>query len=273
MKAIFGFIALIFLITLFMKKWKVAGVLFLLIVLVLMPIDKWNTKRESNNTYQQALTAFEQKDYDKAEELFDKVDKSDDENYNSAQAKIKEINQTKADSIVASAQSKFNNSDFDGAKKDLEQALALSPDYTNAKDLLANVESKIQEKTKAEEEAKRQAEQQAKEEATKPISTDFTSFNTPYLQMTDLQRKDYFKTVKGKYVQWTGEVVNVDKGAVFVKCLDSTLTFDFTAFMSSAEKNNLANVAKGSTITIKGSLYDRGGELTAWSLHDCVIAK
>lgn len=90
--------------------------------------------------------------------------------------------------------------------------------------------------------------------------------------MTDLQKDNYFKTVKGRYVQWTGTIENVDKNEICVKCLDTTLTYDFIAIVSSSEYD-LSNLQKGSHITIKGKISQQEGNIMPWALNNSSIIK
>ncbi len=124
-------------------------------------------------------------------------------------------------------------------------------------------------KVKAEAEAKAQLE----EEANKIISTDFTSFEKPYASKTEIQKDSYYNSIEGRYVQWTGTVREVDKHTIGVKCLDSTVTEDFIAIVSSSEESKLMDIQMGSTITIKGKISQQEGNILPWALHDCIIVK
>ena len=144
------------------------------------------------------------------------------------------------------------------------------------------------EKSKKEKEAKELAEQQeieakeaeeqkqqeeAKAEAEKVISTDFASFEAPYKQMTDIQKEDYFKQVKGRYVQWTGTVEEVDKNTISVVCLDDTLTMDFVAIVDDWDKETLKNIQKGQPITIKGKISQQEGDFLPWTINTCTLVQ
>lgn len=128
--------------------------------------------------------------------------------------------------------------------------------------------AKAEVKKKAEEV---EANARAQEEAKKVISTDFISFQESYKAMTELQKEKYFKTVKGRYVQWTGVVSEVDKDSITIKYLEYSKAMDFQAVVVSSEKGNLTKIDKGSTITIKGTLLD--GEGSVIHLNNCVIVK
>lgn len=148
-------------------------------------------------------------------------------------------------------------------------------------DYLANLENAKQEaKAKEEEdekisEDKKQKEEadkkQAEEEAKKVISTDYISFEEPYSKMTEIQKDEYFKTVNGRYVQWTGTVVDVDKHTIGVRCLDNTLTEDFVAIVENLEPDKLKSIQKGSQITIKGKISQQEGNALPWALNNCTI--
>lgn len=129
-------------------------------------------------------------------------------------------------------------------------------------------DKKTAEETQKKEEADKQ---QAKEDAKKIISTDYISFEEPYSKMTEIQKDDYFKTVKGRYVQWTGTVVDVDKHTIGVRCLDNTLTDDFVAIVDNLDPEKLKNIQKGSKITIKGRISQQEGNALPWTLNTCTI--
>lgn len=270
MMGLYGFVGLIWIITLFKRKWKLAGILFV-IILILTPFATKSEAKESAKNYEQGMEYIKNEDYDKAEELLKKVKKEYSDNYDSAQEELKKIRDKKAEPYVLSAESKFNNSDYDGAKSDLSKALNISKDYQRASDLLNKVTETAEANEKAKQELAEQEKKKAEEEAKQPISTDFRSFEVPYSKMTDLQKDDYYKTIKGKYVQWSGNVVDVDKHTIGVICLDSTLTMDFVAIADNIDTEQLKSIQKGSKITIKGKISQQEGSALPWALNDCTI--
>jgi hypothetical protein len=132
-------------------------------------------------------------------------------------------------------------------------------------------------KKKAELEAKKKAELEAKrrveEEAKKPISTDFSSFDNPYDNMTDLQKDNYWDGVKGKYVQWSGQVVEVSEDTINVKCESETFTYDFGAEITEEQHDSLININIGDNITIYGQLSLKEGVIMSWYLNNAKIVK
>lgn len=145
MMALYGFVGLIWIITLFKRQWKVAGILFV-IILILTPLATKSEAKESAKNYEQAMELIKNEDYDKAEELLKKVKKDYSDYYNPAQEELKKIRDKKAETYVLSAETKFNNSDYDGAKSDLAEALNVSEDYQRASDLLNKVNEAVQKK-------------------------------------------------------------------------------------------------------------------------------
>lgn len=147
-------------------------------------------------------------------------------------------------------------------------------DKKTIEDYLASAEdAKKAEVQKAEQEKEENDKQQkeALEEAQRIISADYISFEEPYSKMTEIQKDDYFKTVKGRYVQWTGEVIDVDKHTIGVRCLNSTLTEDFVAIVDNLEPDKLKSIQKGSQITIKGKISQQEGNALPWTLNNCTI--
>lgn len=117
--------------------------------------------------------------------------------------------------------------------------------------------------------AKEEAKQ--KTEEVEIISTDYKSFNDPYKEMTDIQKDEFFKNNKGKYVQWTGKIIEVKERYIDIKCDDSTFTFDAQCYIVDSERDKLLSLNKGDSITIKGKLSAKAGVIAAWNLSDCTI--
>jgi hypothetical protein len=62
--------------------------------------------------------------------------------------------------------------------------------------------------------------------------------------MTDLQKVEYWKTVNGKYVQWTGKIVEVTEKTVSVKSESDTFIDDFGATIIKEQRESLINMKK-----------------------------
>lgn len=266
----YGFIGFIFFVCLFKRKWKGAGILFI-VILILTPFVGKSEIKESTLNYEQAITAIKNKDYNKAEELLNKVKDNDNVHYKLAQQELHKINDIKAEKNVIIAETKIKEGNYDQAKEELEKALTISREYKKANYLLEKVNKKIQDKIKADEEAQKRLEVKAQKEANKIISTDFISFEEPYENMTDLQKDDYFKKIKGRYVEWTGSVSNVDKHSISVRCLDSSFRENFIAIVDTNQKDKLSNIQKEARITIKGKISQKEGNIMPWVLDECVI--
>lgn len=114
-------------------------------------------------------------------------------------------------------------------------------------------------------------ETKQKAEEVEIISTDYKSFNDPYKEMTDIQKDDFFKNNKGKYVQWTGKIIEVKERYIDIKCDDATFTFDAQCYIVDSERDKLLSLNKGDSITIKGKLSAKAGVIAAWNLSDCTI--
>ncbi|WP_303964744.1 hypothetical protein [Sporosarcina ureae] len=139
----------------------------------------------------------------------------------------------------------------------------------------AEKERIAREKAAKEKAAKEKAESEelarAEAEAKKPISTDFVSFDQPYEDMTDIQKKAFWKDVKGKRVQWTGTVTEVTKDSIQLKIKNTTFISDVVAFIAKEERDNLININLDETITINGELSSKKGIVLPWSLSDTII--
>ncbi len=108
------------------------------------------------------------------------------------------------------------------------------------------------------------------------ISNNFLSFDKAYDEKTDIQRTEYWKQVRGKYVKWTGTVADVrDGGNIYFIVRPDTLVADFVAdFGSSPEaKKTLVNIKKGTRLTIIGKLLGDKGAVMPWLLEDIEIVQ
>lgn len=110
------------------------------------------------------------------------------------------------------------------------------------------------------------------EEDNKIISNDYKSFYETYISMTEVQKNDYFNSIHGKYVQWTGVVGEVTRDYICVKCLDYTFGFDYIAYFSPEDIETLKTINKGDEITIKGRIYTVIDK-KQWEIANCTIIK
>lgn len=121
--------------------------------------------------------------------------------------------------------------------------------------------------TKQDIEAKRIAE-------LKIISTDCKSFSDKYKEMTDVQKGIYWSEKKGSVVEWTGTVYDVSESSVSVSCGNAIIkTKDIVAKIMDNQKGGLIRLNKGDKIVVRGSLTEKGGLLSAWTLSDAVIER
>lgn len=190
-------------------------------------------------------------------------------NYLTSANKTEEVKKEKTTNAVAASKQKTEAFEKTEEEKQKEKEVA------KAKAVEAKKKAEAEAKKKAEEQAKKKAEELAKkkaeEEAKKPISTDFSSFDNPYDNMTDLQKDEYWKKVKGKYVQWTGKVVEVTEDSVSVICESDTLLDDFGATIVKEQRDSLININVDDTITIYGQLSLKEGVIISWQLDNAQI--
>ncbi|MEC0229305.1 zinc ribbon domain-containing protein [Paenibacillus alba] len=146
-----------------------------------------------------------------------------------------------------------------------------------AKNLAAKAQKEAEDKAKAEAEAEAEAEAKAKVEAQnkakEPISKDFVSFDDPYQAMTDIQKDKYWEEVKGKYVEWSGKVVEVRKDSVTVIVKKSTFVSDFRATIILEQRDQLISINKNDVVKINGKLSSKSGIVLDWGLTDARIIK
>ena len=161
-------------------------------------------------------------------------------------------------------QIKTDEEAYDKAITDKNKALA---------DAKVKSETEIKAKQEAKDKLEAEDDSKAQKEANKIISTDFISFEQAYKNMTDLQKGNYVKTIKGRNVQWTGRVDDVDANSISIICFDSTLTIDIQASVLESENDKLINIKKGSKITVKGRIISAEGSFLPWLLGDCVIVQ
>lgn len=153
-----------------------------------------------------------------------------------------------------------------------QEALAKKENEEKAeKERIAREKAAKEKATKEKAEAEELARAEAEAEAKKPISTDFVSFDQPYEDMTDIQKKAFWKDVKGKRVQWTGTVTEVTKDSIQLKIKNTTFVSDVIAFIAKEERDNLININLDETITINGELSSKKGIVLPWSLSDTII--
>ncbi|NOU98417.1 hypothetical protein [Paenibacillus planticolens] len=105
-------------------------------------------------------------------------------------------------------------------------------------------------------------------------SNDFTTFKKNYGSKTEAQQDELWKTIKGKEIQWSGEVYDAfadasDKstGIIVVR-----IGADFVKF-SLPITEDIASLNKGTKITLKGVLAEPGGSLKSWGVTNASVVK
>jgi hypothetical protein len=79
-------------------------------------------------------------------------------------------------------------------------------------------------------------------------------------QINVLQKKKLFSEYVGKYVNWVGEVVKIEKQEsgdliLRIKHLPATLDYDVSVSFDSSQKDILEKLSPGSTISYSGKLF------------------
>lgn len=95
---------------------------------------------------------------------------------------------------------------------------------------------------------------------------------------TDMQKEALWDNFKGKYVVWSGEVVEVSDGAISglsisIKMNKETLTQDLIVYLKSDQKENALSLTKGKKIKFAGKLKSYTGALLPGTIEDGVILK
>ncbi len=104
-----------------------------------------------------------------------------------------------------------------------------------------------------------------------PISTDFIKFDNAWDSKTDLQKDAFWNENQFKYVQWTGEIVEVQKKSVSVIVRNDTLAMDFIAYIVKEQRDDLINLNIGDKITINGELTVKKGIIACWGIDNAEI--
>ena len=144
-------------------------------------------------------------------------------------------------------------------------------------------QNKAQEKQQEKENQKKENQEKKEEEKedrdveaqeVQIISTDFATFEKEYDALTDLQKDELWKEIKGEYVQWTARVQDVEKNMIKLKIRDYHLGgYDFQAVIAKGQEDSLLNLQKDSTITVRGKLNTRKSTLFFWKITDAVIVQ
>lgn len=101
------------------------------------------------------------------------------------------------------------------------------------------------------------------------VSTNFESTYSFYESRTSIQKNEYWESIKGKKVQWSGTVSEVrsaflsSKQNVMIVAIKPGLEFK-TVFLKDID---LTSINKGQSITIRGTLSSQ------WELSDAEIIK
>lgn len=148
-----GIVGLILILCLLAKEFKVAGLVFIIAMLI-VPLASCEDRAIAKRNYNKAIVAMKEQDYDKALELLNKAIKKDENHLEAREKK----NYIEAIKLVEKGNEKYLKEDFIGARKDIEKALALYSDIQEAKDLLVLIEEREQE-IQQEKEARKQEEE------------------------------------------------------------------------------------------------------------------
>ncbi|MBN2118752.1 MAG: zinc ribbon domain-containing protein [Anaerolineales bacterium] len=86
------------------------------------------------------------------------------------------------------------------------------------------------------------------------LGMDLGQFVAKYDSLTDLQKKDFIGESTGKWVEWSGEVFDVESnGTIMVNVPETLLSMVSLKGVSQAEA---ANLSKGATIRFTGRIYN-----------------
>jgi hypothetical protein len=102
-------------------------------------------------------------------------------------------------------------------------------------------------------------------------SIDFNAFDKDYKAMTDIQKKEYLKSLNNPTVEWTGYVNNVTTKEIFVG-VSAASSRNFDAEVTADQMEMLPSLKKEQRITIRGKLI-RPGILTGWVIREAKIIK
>ncbi|MCR8641879.1 hypothetical protein NV379_04330 [Paenibacillus sp. N1-5-1-14] len=101
------------------------------------------------------------------------------------------------------------------------------------------------------------------------VSMDLNEFHNYYLSKTTAQRDMLVDSLKGKSVEWTGKVDNVEKGEVRVVV---NKNISFYAQFSESDTQDLIELNRNQKVTIRGKLI-RTGILANWIIGEAKIIK
>lgn len=90
---------------------------------------------------------------------------------------------------------------------------------------------------------------------------------------TDLQKESLWSNFKGKYVVWSGEVVEVSDGAISglslsIKMNKETLTHDLIVYLKDDQKNTAMSLTKGKKIKFAGKLKSYTGAFLPGTIEE-----
>ncbi|WP_027624969.1 hypothetical protein [Clostridium lundense] len=146
---LYGLVSFIFLGCLFIRKWKISG-MFFVVILILTPFIGKSMEKEYIQKYEQALTAINNKNYDKAQELLNDIDDKYEKTYKLAQEQLKKINDIKMEKNVDIAETKFKDGNYYGAMEELSKVLLINEEHKKAMELLNKINQKIQDNVEKE---------------------------------------------------------------------------------------------------------------------------
>ncbi|WP_025847560.1 hypothetical protein [Paenibacillus ehimensis] len=108
------------------------------------------------------------------------------------------------------------------------------------------------------------------------ISTDFDEFIKEFDSKTQVQQKEFWESIQGKKVQWTGEIEDVrtglidkNKNIITVKSGNKR----FNAILSDDKNVDISSLNKSTKITIRGNLSTRKNIVTEWEISEAEIIK
>lgn len=94
--------------------------------------------------------------------------------------------------------------------------------------------------------------------------------------LTDFQKTEVWKTYEGRFVEWTGTVLDVGKDIlgdpyITFKQLPTTETYDVQLMVGKGMESKLMGIKKGQTLTYRGRLYSQEGLILGYILKDGVF--
>ncbi len=183
------------------------------------------------------------------------------------------------DDIIAEMRTSLEGGDVDTAVQIASEFATV--DDAELRELASTARLRQQEEQRrfAREAAVRRQEEAAAAELAKISDLSWEEFDSIYNLMSDwteIQKEEKWKEFKGKTVQWTGEVVDVDDSFgglnLSMRMNRDTLTFDLMLSVNADSKPMALELRKGEIVTFRGEL-SRWGSLLPTLLKDGSIVK